>query len=572
MKEKKKILGIISLVTVGFFALFLAGYGPSVKELKIKRNVKKLNNKIALDNKNWHIYKKEAGAAARIEVIPRLIQMFESGNPYERLSAALVLGELKETGPLFLITALAAWNDNLSNAAEKALKHITGQNFGRDQQKWLSWLKNQRNKKVVDKEKEKRWTGLRLIVKSKHFKQEIIENTEKVMKYANVLLIKPDAKIYDATLIIKTKEKIFGNYYINSGFHYTTHIKICMIFKKEKFKVKTESYFIISNIFRTSFKELFLSTVNTIFFSKLFEMTEKIFGDITPLIEALGDKDVNVRYAATDALVRIGKPAVQPLIRALKYKEWYVRKRAAYILGKIGDKRAIRPLIEALRDEDADVRYAATEALVRIGKPAVQPLIKALKYKEWYVRKRAAYILGKIGDKRAIKPLIEALRDEDADVRYAAAEALEKIDSQWGVTKAAKKQVLYFIEALKDKNANVRYIAAKALGKIGDKRAVKPLIKALRDEDANVRYAAAEALVRIGKPAVQPLIKALEYKEWYVRYTAAYALGKIGDKRTIKPFIKVHQDIWYSSQKDWLRWWAEPRKVKFSFLEWTLFF
>lgn len=46
------------------------------------------------------------------------------------------------------------------------------------------------------------------------------------------------------------------------------------------------------------------------------------------------------------------------------------------------------------------------------------------------VRKNAAVALGKIGDKRAIPTLTEALKDKNEDVRQAAREALKKIKSK----------------------------------------------------------------------------------------------------------------------------------------------
>jgi hypothetical protein len=120
--------------------------------------------------------------------------------------------------------------------------------------------------------------------------------------------------------------------------------------------------------------------------------------------------------------------ALEPLIKALKDKDWNVRYDAAYALGDIGDKRAVEPLIKALGDEHMDVRYAAVYALAKIGdKRAVEPLIKALKDKEGYVRDIAAEALGNIGDKRAVEPLIKALKDKDWNVRESAAYALDEL-------------------------------------------------------------------------------------------------------------------------------------------------
>ena len=172
---------------------------------------------------------------------------------------------------------------------------------------------------------------------------------------------------------------------------------------------------------------------------------------VAPLIKALGDGDELVRMNAAWALRNIGKPAVEPLIKALGDGDWNVRYYAAEALGKIGQP-AVEPLIKALGDENKDVRKYAARALgktgwhpatdeqqalylvalqkwdkaVKLGKPAVEPLIKALGDGDWNVRKNAAEALGNIGEP-AVKPLIKALGDGYSDVRKNAAEALGKI-------------------------------------------------------------------------------------------------------------------------------------------------
>jgi len=57
-----------------------------------------------------------------------------------------------------------------------------------------------------------------------------------------------------------------------------------------------------------------------------------------------------------------------------------VQQKAALALGKIGDSRAVEPLIWALRDKNEPVRRCAAEALGKIKDDrAVEPLIRALK-------------------------------------------------------------------------------------------------------------------------------------------------------------------------------------------------
>ena len=100
---------------------------------------------------------------------------------------------------------------------------------------------------------------------------------------------------------------------------------------------------------------------------------------VKPLVKALGDKDAHLRFHAADALAEIGGPAIEPLIKALGGKDENVRHSATQALGEMGDARAVEPLIKLLEDEDKDVRSNAAWALKKIGKPAVEPLVEALK-------------------------------------------------------------------------------------------------------------------------------------------------------------------------------------------------
>jgi len=248
-------------------------------------------------------------------------------------------------------------------------------------------------------------------------------------------------------------------------------------------------------------------------------------------------KDPEVRKNAAEALGKIKDPrAVEPLIEALKDKDFRVRWNAAEALGEIGDPKAVKPLIAALKDENSGVRSSAAFALGEIQDPrAVEPLIEALKDEDSDVRRRAATALGKIQDPRAVEPLIEALKDEDSGVRWRAAKALGEIGDPKAITP--------LIAALKDENSGVCSSAAFALGEIQDPKAVEPLIEALKDKDSWVRWNAAEALGKIKDPrVVEPLIEALKDEDSGVRWRAAKALGKIKDPRAVEPLIEALKD------------------------------
>jgi HEAT repeat protein len=146
-----------------------------------------------------------------------------------------------------------------------------------------------------------------------------------------------------------------------------------------------------------------------------------------PLIRTLRDESYTVRGAAVRSLGKLkDRKAAGPLIGMLKDSS--VRPQTAEALGEIGDPSATDPLIKLLDDVRDGVRWEAAEALGKIGdKRAVEPLIKKLNDKHHYVRCSAVWALGRLKDERAVEPLIERLWDSYATGRSAAVEALLKI-------------------------------------------------------------------------------------------------------------------------------------------------
>lgn len=60
------------------------------------------------------------------------------------------------------------------------------------------------------------------------------------------------------------------------------------------------------------------------------------------------------------------KTGIQKQIESLKSEYSFERKEAAEALGKIGDEAAVPYLIEALKDKDSEVRKAARDALKKL--------------------------------------------------------------------------------------------------------------------------------------------------------------------------------------------------------------
>ena len=105
---------------------------------------------------------------------------------------------------------------------------------------------------------------------------------------------------------------------------------------------------------------------------------------------------------------------------------------AVIALGESGDPRAVRPLMDCCNDMDALIRRHATEALAKLRSGrAVRVLIERLKDKneQRETRERAAAALAAIRSFSAIEGLrdLYADADEDPAIRSFVAEELHRV-------------------------------------------------------------------------------------------------------------------------------------------------
>jgi HEAT repeat protein len=256
------------------------------------------------------------------------------------------------------------------------------------------------------------------------------------------------------------------------------------------------------------------------------------------LITALHEGDESAQVLAAITLVgmgrsgNVGRSVADALIAELKTPDLEVRRKVVWVLWKIGDRRAVKPLVNSLRrDPDVKVRAYAAWALGRLNDSrAIPPLVDALDDSSPKVRWDAAIALAKFGE-RAIESLIEALYDYRPQVRVGAANALGWLMDARAITALT--------DALKDPDREVRQRAAFALGWIKDRRAVAALIAALGDEDDEVRMQAAAALGWMrDERAIEPLARLIEDESEWTRYVALEALSDLEAVASLNAALK----------------------------------
>jgi HEAT repeat protein len=106
------------------------------------------------------------------------------------------------------------------------------------------------------------------------------------------------------------------------------------------------------------------------------------------------------------------------------------RRTAVVKLGMVGGDEAIRALIMTVGNDHEDL-IARGRAALMLGKlrdlRAVDPLIQALDAPGFQTPLFAAQALGRIGDPRAIEPLLAMLNSGHEKFREAAMEALKHL-------------------------------------------------------------------------------------------------------------------------------------------------
>ncbi len=253
---------------------------------------------------------------------------------------------------------------------------------------------------------------------------------------------------------------------------------------------------------------------------------------IDPLIRALDDNNSNVQEWAALALVKIGRPAIEPLMAAMKSRNDPVKWQAAAVLGLINDSNATEALSLALESNNSTVRYWGAASLGQIRDNRTRDaLVSLLGDSNETVRNEAGWALKPLaGSGGGAEDLfIRLLKDEDPNRRMGAAHSLGD--------PAEVQAAPALIEALQDSEPGVRSEAAAALGRRSESQAIMPLIEILDDSEEQVRKDGIKALTEMGKQATEPLILALQESDNITQAGAAKALGQIGEERSLEGLI-----------------------------------
>jgi hypothetical protein len=202
---------------------------------------------------------------------------------------------------------------------------------------------------------------------------------------------------------------------------------------------------------------------------------------VPPLLRALEDKELMVRFSAAHSLAKIkATEAIVPILEKLALPARWPLERTIEILDEMGCD-AVDTLLEYLSFPGAkpDGKVHAVSALGLQHTPKAVPAILAhLNHSNKEIRIHSARALGNIGSAEACPALCETMHDTEWEVRAACARSL-------GLLKV-KSALPVLLEGLGDPAWWVRYNSADSLAELGEE-GVKALKEACTHDDKFAR-------------------------------------------------------------------------------------
>jgi len=245
-----------------------------------------------------------------------------------------------------------------------------------------------------------------------------------------------------------------------------------------------------------------------------------------------------MRLQAVEALAALGeaaRPAVPNLVQAIRDEDAEVRAAATETLGRlVAEPDTMIPRLAAQLDDSTSTRRGPMWAVVgfslgHYGRDALPHVMPALKSPSSATCRSAMLAIDRIGADahETVPDLIAILQRNDAETRIYAINALRAVGP------AAKDAIPELVKHLSSDDFHTQYWACRALGAIGPeaRSAAGDLVTCLRSGVASVRRNAAAALGNIGpevgQAAADALIEALSDSTQPVRQNAVVALGQL---------------------------------------------
>ena len=137
------------------------------------------------------------------------------------------------------------------------------------------------------------------------------------------------------------------------------------------------------------------------------------------------EPDPSRRRALIRLIVRLGSGVVPDAMKRLSHPKWYFVRNLCTILGDVGDRQALEPLMQATSHREHRVKREAIVAIGKLGTPAAIPGLGKILLEEGFFSSKkvdqtridAASALYRIGGSEAISFLERGAKARRSAVR-----------------------------------------------------------------------------------------------------------------------------------------------------------
>jgi HEAT repeat protein len=278
---------------------------------------------------------------------------------------------------------------------------------------------------------------------------------------------------------------------------------------------------------------------------------------VAPLAALVHDPEAKVRLDVVRALNALrDRSAVPALCTSLTDGDPKIREEALGSLVELySERERMTPVTRFLDAFSDEYDRASVPPYTAVDPAAFQALAGVLNDSEADLREQAAYAIGILDGRSAVKQLVAALQDPDADVRGAAATAIGKVGSAEDgealvplisdSTTEVRNRALKAIGVLRVRDAgpalrelfdanrrrDVGLKALESLSRIGDPAQVELFRELVQDPDLERRRLAVEGLGRVADASLLPALKKDFQREKSddMRLAYAFAISLLGD-------------------------------------------
>lgn len=229
------------------------------------------------------------------------------------------------------------------------------------------------------------------------------------------------------------------------------------------------------------------------------------WNSIFNILNMLGElKTYPARKMVCEVLADLGKERFEMVARGLTDHRWYVVRNVVGILGKIGDPKALPYLKDTIKHDEVKVRRETIRTLELIGGPeSAQVLLLALNDPSPRLRIKAINLLGKIGEKNVLEPLLNIVKEKDFK-KKSEEEKKAYLFSLVGIGKDQVVQDLKKIIRkgrwfVREKDMETKILTIKALGLVNTPESQNALKELSQKGKKQLREISRRALERIDR-------------------------------------------------------------------------